>query len=84
MNHEATMQRACDLIDAGGTDAFGDLLGDDFVEHEEMSGLGRKREGVENLFRMHRATFTDFRLTTEDVLACGDKVVAGCERRAPT
>ena len=38
MDHAATVERAYDLLNAGDVDGFGDLLADDFVEHEETPG----------------------------------------------
>ena len=46
MDHGAAMKRLYDLINAGDIDGFGELLADDFVEHEEMPGLGPSKEGV--------------------------------------
>ena len=76
MDHAATMRRAYDLLNAGDIDGFGDLLADDFVEHEELPGLEPSKEGVKTFFRMYRAAFPDLRLDPEDVIASGDKVVA--------
>jgi steroid delta-isomerase-like uncharacterized protein len=75
MDHAATMRRAYDLINAGDVDGFGDLLADDFVEHEELPGLEPGKEGVKAFFRMYRAAFPDLRMDAEDVIASGDKVV---------
>jgi steroid delta-isomerase-like uncharacterized protein len=76
MDHESTMRRMYELISAGDIDGFGDLVADDFVEHEETSGLEPTKEGVKQLFQMYRAAFPDLRMEPEDVLASGDKVVA--------
>ncbi len=76
MSHAATMRRAYELISAGDVDAFGDLLADDFVEHEELPGLEPTRDGVTTFFRMYVAAFPDLRMDPQDVLECGDKVVA--------
>jgi steroid delta-isomerase-like uncharacterized protein len=76
MDHAATMRRAYDLLNAGDIDGFGDLLADDFVEHEELPGLEPGKEGVKAFFRMYRAAFPDLRMHAEDVIASGDKVVA--------
>jgi steroid delta-isomerase-like uncharacterized protein len=76
MDHAATMTRMYDLLSAGDIDGFGDLVADDFIEHEEMPGLERSKEGVKQLFRMYRAGFPDLRMEAEDVLVSGDKVVA--------
>jgi steroid delta-isomerase-like uncharacterized protein len=76
MDHAATMTRMYDLLSAGDIDGFGDLVADDFIEHEEMPGLEPSKEGVKQLFRMYRAGFPDLRMEAEDILVSGDKVVA--------
>lgn len=76
MDHEATIQRMYDLLNAGDIDGFGDLLDADVVEHEEQPGLEPTKEGVKQFFRMFIAAFPDLRMDTEDVLVSGDKVVA--------
>jgi predicted ester cyclase len=65
-----------ELINASDIDGFGELLADDFVEHEETPGLEPTREGVKQLFRMYRAAFPDLRMEPQDILASGAKVVA--------
>ena len=76
MDHGATMRSLYELISAGDIDGFGEQLADDFVEHEEMPGLGPGRDGVKQLFHMYRAAFPDLRMEAEDVLVSGDKAVA--------
>ena len=76
MDHPATARRLYDLINAGDIDGFGDLLADDFVEHEEVPGLAPSKDGVKTFFRMQIAAFPDLRMTVEDVVADGAKVVA--------
>jgi len=76
MDHAATMRRLYELVNAGDVDGFGELLADDFVEHEESPGLAPTKEGVKAFFRMYIAAFPDLRMDAEDVLASGDKVVA--------
>ena len=76
MDHEATINRIYDLLNAGDIDGFGDLLADDFVEHEETPGLEPTKDGVKRFFHMYRAAFPDLRMEPEDVLVSGDKVVA--------
>lgn len=75
MDHAATMQRAYDLINAGDIDGFGDILADDFVEHEETPGLEPTKEGVTAFFKMYVGAFPDLRFEVEDMLVSGDKVV---------
>ena len=76
MDHAATIRRMYDLLSAGDIDGFGDLIADDFVEHEETPGLEPTKEGVKQFFHMYRAAFPDLRMEPQDVLASGDKVVA--------
>ena len=76
MDHAATMRRMYDLLSAGDIDGFGDLIAEDFVEHEEAPGLEPSKEGVKQLFHMYRAAFPDLRMEPQDVLVSGDKVVA--------
>jgi steroid delta-isomerase-like uncharacterized protein len=76
MDHAAAMKRLYDLINAGDIDGFGELLAEDFVEHEEMPGLEPSKEGVKQLFHMYRAAFPDLRMEVQDVLVSGHKAVA--------
>jgi steroid delta-isomerase-like uncharacterized protein len=76
MNHASTMRRLYELLSAGDIDGFGDLVADDFVEHEDTPGFERSKAGVTEMFRMYRAAFPDLRMEAEDVLVDGDKVVA--------
>ena len=76
MDHEATMRRLYELINAGDIDGFGEHVAEDFVEHEETAGFEPSKAGVLEMFRMYRAAFPDLRMEAEDVLASGDKVVA--------
>jgi len=76
MDHAATLRRFYDQINAGDVDGFGELLADDFVEHDETPGLAPTKDGVKAFFRMYLAAFPDLRMDAEDVLASGDKAVA--------
>lgn len=76
MDHAATMRRMYELLSAGDIDGFGDLVAEDFVEHEQTPGIEPTKEGVKQLFRMYTAAFPDLRMEAEDVLVSGDKVVA--------
>lgn len=76
MDHAATMRRLYELIDAGDIGGFGDMLADNFVEHEELPGLARTKDGVIAFFRMYLTAFPDLRMVPEDVITSGDKVVA--------
>ena len=76
MDHAATIRRMYDLLSAGDIDGFGELVADDFVEHEETPGLEPTKEGVKQFFHMYRTAFPDLRMEPQDILASGDKVVA--------
>ena len=76
MDHAATTRRFYDLINAGDVEGFGELMVDDFVEHEETPGLAPTKEGVKEFFRMFMAAFPDLRMAPQDVLPSGDKIVA--------
>lgn len=76
MDHSTTMRRAYALISAGDIDGFGDLMTDDFVEHEDMGDAAAGKAGVLDFFRGLRAAFPDLRMDVEDIVAEGDKAVA--------
>jgi len=76
MDHAATMRRLYELLNAGDIDGFGNLLSDNFVDHEELPGLAPTKAGVIALFRMYITAFPDLRMMPEDLIASGDKVVA--------
>ena len=76
MDHAAIARRLYELLSAGNVDGFGELLADDFIEHEALPGLAPSKDGVKTFFRMQIAAFPDLRLEVEDVVADGSKVVA--------
>jgi steroid delta-isomerase-like uncharacterized protein len=76
MDHAATARRLYDLVNTAQIDRFGDLLADDFVEHEELPGLAPTKDGVKSFFRAQLAAFPDLRMEVEDIVADGSKVVA--------
>ena len=76
MDHEATMRRMYEMLNAHDVDGFGDGIADDFVDHEELPGLSPTKVGVKAFFHMYLAAFPDLRMDVEDVMASGDKVVA--------
>lgn len=76
MDHAVTMRRVYELVSAGDIDGMGALLADDFVDHEELPGHAPTKDGTLTFFRMYVAAFPDLRMVPEDVIVCGDKVVA--------
>ena len=75
MDHAATMRNTYERINAGDIAGFGDLVADDFVEHQGLPDLPTK-EGTLEFFRVLLAAFPDMRMTVEDLIASGDKTVA--------
>ena len=75
MDHAATMRSTYERINAGDVAGFGDLVADDFVEHQGMPAVPTK-EGTLGFFRILLAAFPDWRMTVEDLIAGGDKTVA--------
>ena len=51
MDHAATARRFYDMLNAGDVDGFGEVMADDFVEHEETPGLEPTKEGVVEFFQ---------------------------------
>jgi steroid delta-isomerase-like uncharacterized protein len=76
MDHNNSIQRLYDLINAGDIDGFGRQLADDFVEREEIPGLPPTKDGVVQYFRIMLAAFPDLRMDVQDSFASGDKAVA--------
>jgi len=78
VDHAATMRNTYERINAGDIAGFGDLLADNFVEHQGAGGPGfpATKEGTLEFFRVLLAAFPDWRMTVEDLIAGGDKTVA--------
>jgi steroid delta-isomerase-like uncharacterized protein len=76
MDYTATMRSAYDRINAGDLAGFGDLVADDFIEHEELPGLSPTKQGVLDYFRMLLSAFPDMQMQLDDLLVSGDKAVA--------
>lgn len=60
-------------------DAPGDLVdrlfGADVVDHNPQPEQGQGREGVRGVIDLYHAVFPDLRVTVDDVVAAGDRVV---------
>jgi steroid delta-isomerase-like uncharacterized protein len=76
MDHAATMRSIYELINASNIAGFGDLLADDFVEHDKVTGLPPTKDGTLRFFRSLLVSFPDWRMDVEDLIAGDDKVVA--------
>ena len=76
MDHAATMRSTYERINKGDIAGFGDLVADDFVEHQGGPGLPATKEGTLEFFRILLAAFPDMHMNVEDLIAGGDKTVA--------
>ena len=76
VDHAATMRTTYELINAGDLAGFGDLVADDFVEHQGGPGFPTTKEGTLDFFRALLTSFPDFRMNVEDLIIDGDKAVA--------
>lgn len=76
MDKAATMREAYERINAGNIAGFGDLMADDFVEHEGSPGFPATKEGTLEFFRSLRSAFPDWRMTVDDLIVGEDKAVA--------
>ena len=76
MDHAMTMRSAYERICAGDIAGFGELVADDFIEHEGGPGLPPTKEGTLEFFRILLAAFPDMRMDVEDLIASEDKTVA--------
>jgi steroid delta-isomerase-like uncharacterized protein len=77
-DHKAVAQEMFGAIGAGhDVDAAIDkYMAEDFVEHEEVPGMGSTRDTPRQLFKMLQAAIDDFHVEVHDVIQEGDKVVA--------
>lgn len=76
MDHAATMRSTYERINAGNIAGFGELVADDFIEHQGGPGFPATKDGTLEFFRAVRAAFPDWYMTVEDLIASGDKTVA--------
>jgi steroid delta-isomerase-like uncharacterized protein len=76
MDNARTMRSSYELISAGDISGFGELVADDFVEHEDIPGLAATKEGMLEYFGLLLSAFPDMRMDVEDLMSDGDKAVA--------
>jgi steroid delta-isomerase-like uncharacterized protein len=78
VGHAVTMRSTYERINKGDIAGFGDLVANDFVEHQGAGGpdFPPTKEGTLEFFRTLLAAFPDWLMTVEDLIAGGDKTVA--------
>jgi len=75
-NKALSRQLIEEVFNQGNTSLVDELFAPDFVEHEELPpGVPPGREAVKVLPTMFRSAFPDFKVTIDDMIAEGDKVV---------
>ena len=75
--NKALIRRFYEEISKGNLAVVGELVATDLVEHSPfVPGQAPGRQGTVELFTMIHAAFPDLRITAEDMVAEGDKVVA--------
>ena len=65
-----------DVWGRGDEAALEELLAPDFVDHDALPGQSPDREGHRQILAEFHSAFPDLHVTTEDVVAEGDKVVS--------
>jgi len=76
VDHAATMRSIYERISAGDIDGFGDLVAEDFVEHEAVTDRPPTKEGTLEFFRYLLTAFPDMTMDVDDLLTDNDKAVA--------
>jgi predicted ester cyclase len=70
------MRMTYERINAGDVEGFGDLVADQFVEHQGGPGFPPTKDGTLDFFRNLAQAFPDLCMTVEDLFASGDRAVA--------
>ncbi|MBI5564320.1 MAG: ester cyclase, partial [Chloroflexi bacterium] len=73
--HKAIVRRYREIHNTSQLDQLGDVLAADFVAHSMMPGLPSGIEGGKLAHQGGLAAFPDTHVTTDDLLAEGDKVI---------
>ena len=74
--NKALLHRFYEGISEGNLTVVDELIADDVVDHSPFApGQVPGRQGTLELFTMIRTAFPDLRITVEDMVAEGDKVV---------
>jgi steroid delta-isomerase-like uncharacterized protein len=73
--NKALARELYDKLSAGDLSVIDRQFADNLVDHEELPGLPNTRQGVRQFFEIFRGAFPDLRMSAEDIIAEGDKVV---------
>ena len=76
-NKQLFRQLVEEIFNRGNMGAADNFMAPNFIEREELPpGIPRDREGVKQMTLMFRSAFPDFKVTIDDLIAEGDKVVS--------
>jgi steroid delta-isomerase-like uncharacterized protein len=70
------MRRTYELISSGDIARFGDLVADDFIEHDGGPGFPATKQGTLDFFHVLLDAFPDLHMDVEDLIVDGAKTVA--------
>jgi predicted ester cyclase len=73
-NKEIVRRFSDDVWGQGDLRTADEVLAVDLVEHNPLPGQGAGREGHKQVVALYRSAFPDLRVTTEDLIADGDRV----------
>jgi predicted ester cyclase len=73
-NKEIVRRFSDDVWGRGDFRIADEVLAVDLVEHNPLPGQGAGREGHKQVVTLFRSAFPDLRVTTEDLIADGDRV----------
>ena len=65
-----------EVWNTGDLDKAGEFIAPDFVDHAAPPGFPTGLEGAKQMFGMYRSAFPDLRVSAEDLIGEGDRVVA--------
>ena len=73
-NKRIAMRFYDEVVNAGDLSLIPELIADDFVDHEEIPGLPRNREGVRQWVEMTRSAFPDLTITVMKIVGEDDEI----------
>ena len=74
-SNKALAREFYEKVSAGDLSVTDTHVADNLIEHEEFPGIPPNKEGVRMFFQMMRSAFPDFRMSVEDIIEEGDKLV---------
>lgn len=69
---KTSVQRLYEAINGGSLERFDEYIAEEMVEHEELPGFSKDRDGVKQFFEMVMGAFDGFKMDVEGLIADGD------------